>query len=126
MTSVLIIEDTEDNRVLIKRLLEKSGYETLIAEDGQTGLDIAIEKSPGFILLDIQLPDMDGTEVLKKLRQDETTKSIPVIVVTSYAMAGDRERLVEAGCDGYLEKPIDPSKVINQIETILEDCSRCG
>lgn len=119
MKRALIIEDNQDNMVLITRLLQKAGYMTLEAVTGREGFEMALRQRPDFILLDIQLPDIMGTEVLKLIRESEIGVSIPVIAVTSYAMAGDRERLLEAGCDGYLEKPIDPKQIIQQIKKII-------
>ncbi len=119
MKTALVIEDTVDNMVLITFILEKSGYKVLKAETGQQGLDIALEARPDFILLDIQLPDMDGLEVLGRIRKSEIYGCIPVIAMTSYAMVGDREKMMAAGCDGYIEKPIDPKEVIGQIREII-------
>jgi two-component system, cell cycle response regulator DivK len=119
MKTALIIEDNADNSVLMSRILEKSGYGTVTAETGRDGYDMARRTKPDFILLDIQLPDMDGTEVLRMLLEAPETRDIPIISVTSYAMSGDEERLIAAGCTGYIEKPIDPMRVIKQIEEIL-------
>jgi two-component system, cell cycle response regulator DivK len=116
MKTVLIIEDNPDNMVLITRFLEKFGYRTLQAVTGMEGFEMALQKRPDFIILDIQLPDIEGTEVLRKIRSSEIGNSIPIIAMTSYAMSGDRERLLSAGCDGYIEKPIDPERVISQIK----------
>ncbi|RJR16056.1 MAG: response regulator [Nitrospiraceae bacterium] len=121
MKTVLVIEDNEDNMVLISRLLEKSQYRVLQAGNGQKGIDAAIEHRPDFIILDIQLPDMDGTEVLRSLREKDMTSGIPVIAMTSFAMSGDRERLLASGCNGYIEKPIDPGIVIEQIKKIIKE-----
>jgi two-component system cell cycle response regulator DivK len=121
MKTALIIEDNNDNMVLITRLLEKSGYLTLKAMTGREGFEMARGKRPDFIILDIQLPDIDGTEVLQKIRHSEIGNSIPVIAMTSYAMSGDREKLLSAGCDGYIEKPIDPALVISQIQRVIEE-----
>ncbi len=118
MKTALIIEDNPDNMVLITRFLEKFGYRTLQAFTGNEGYEMALQERPDFIILDIQLPDIEGTEVLKKIRSSEIGNSIPVIAMTSYAMAGDRERLLSAGCDGYIEKPIDPDRVILQIRQL--------
>ncbi len=107
--------------VLITRLLEKSGYRTLQATSGMQGLEMALRQRPDFIILDIQLPDIDGIEVLHKIRNSEIGNSIPVIAMTSFAMAGDRERLLKAGCDEYIEKPIDPQRVISQIRNVIGD-----
>jgi len=118
MKTALVIEDNPDNMVLITRFLEKFGYRTLQAVTGMEGFEKALQKRPDFIILDIQLPDIEGTEVLRKIRSSEIGNSIPVIAMTSYAMSGDRERLLSAGCDGYIEKPIDPERVISQIRRL--------
>jgi two-component system, cell cycle response regulator DivK len=118
MKTALIIEDNPDNMVLITRFLEKFGYRTLQAVTGMEGFEMALQKRPDFIILDIQLPDIEGTEVLRKIRSSEIGTSIPVIAMTSYAMSGDREKLLSAGCDGYIEKPIDPERVISQIRRL--------
>lgn len=115
MKRVLVIEDNEDNMKLITFILEKNGYSTIRADKGRTGVELALKERPDFILLDIQLPDMDGLEVLKEIRSSEIDGEIPIIAVTSYAMSGDRDRMVEAGCNGYIEKPIDPMTIIAQI-----------
>lgn len=119
MKTGLVIEDNEDNMVLITRFLHKSGYQTLWAETGMKGYEMAMEKKPDFIILDIQLPDIDGTEVLKKIRAREEGKKVPIIAMTSFAMMGDREKLLAAGCDGYIEKPFDPDRVISQIQKLI-------
>lgn len=121
MKRALIIEDNENNLELISFILKAGNYECLSATRGQEGYETAVEEGPDFILLDIQLPDIPGTEVIKLLRANEKTISIPVIAVTSYAMAGDREKLLAAGCDGYIEKPIDPTQIMNQIKGILKE-----
>jgi len=118
MSKALIIEDNPDNMVLITRLLEKAGYTTIKAWTGMDGVAMAVQNSPDFIILDIQLPDIDGREVLRRIRESATGATIPVIAMTSYAMSGDREKLLAAGCDGYIEKPIDPARVIAQIQQI--------
>jgi len=118
MKKVLVIEDNDNNMKLITFILEKNGYSTIRAEDGRTGIELALREKPDFILLDIQLPDMDGLKVLKAIRKSQINSGIPVIAITSYAMSGDRERLMEAGCNGYLEKPIDPAAVMDQIREI--------
>lgn len=115
----LVIEDNDNNMELISYILEQHGYETVKAVNGKEGCRLALAEKPDFILLDIQLPDIMGTEVLKILRDKDETKAIPVIAVTSYAMDGDRDRLLEAGCDGYIEKPIDPMTFIAQIEKVI-------
>lgn len=107
--------------VLITRLLEKSGYRTLRATTGLQGFETAIRQKPDFIILDIQLPDIDGTEVLRRIRSSEVGYTIPIIAMTSFAMSGDRERLLKAGCNEYIEKPIDPQRVISQIKNVIGD-----
>lgn len=119
MKTVLVIEDNPDNMLLISDILEANDYSVLQAETGLKGIEMAEENLPDFIILDIQLPDIDGYAVLKKLRASEKTQSIPVIAMTSYAMAGDRERLLNAGCNAYVEKPIDPGKVMDQIRQAI-------
>jgi two-component system cell cycle response regulator DivK len=108
---------------LISIILRSNGYQYITAETGQQGVDLAIEKLPDFILLDIQLPDMNGLEVLKKIRASKADGSIPIIAMTSHVMSGDRETLLAAGCDGYIEKPIDPEKVMEQIQEVLDKFS---
>ncbi len=115
----LIIEDNDDNMELITFILESHGFEAVQARNGQDGFSMAQTCNPDFILLDIQLPDIPGTEVLRMLRASPASAKLPVIAVTSYAMAGDRKSLLQAGCDGYIEKPIDPLRIINQINDIV-------
>lgn len=117
--TALIIEDNPNNMELITFILEAHGYQTLRAMTGGEGISMALSGKPDFVLLDIQLPDMDGAEVLKAVRATEAGRNMPIIAVTSYAMSGDRERLLAAGCNGYIEKPIDPLLIINQIQGIL-------
>lgn len=119
MKLVLVIEDNADNLKLITFILEKGGYKTLRAENGQTGIDLALSEKPDFIILDIQLPDMNGMTALKEIRKSESMKNTPVIAMTSYAGLGDRERMISGGCDGYIEKPIDPANVLDKIRLII-------
>lgn len=121
MKTGLIIEDNDNNMVLICRLLNKFKYNTIEARTGREGFEMVLEHKPDFVLLDIQLPDISGTEVLQMIRTNKITKNIRVIVVTSYAMSGDREQLMKAGCDGYIEKPINPNVFISQIEEVLNE-----
>lgn len=116
----LIIEDNENNMYLTSFLLEKSEFEVFKAYDGLTGVKMAKEISPDLILLDIQLPKMNGYEVAQALREDENLKTTPIIAITSYAMPGDREKSLKAGCNGYIKKPIDPDTFIEQISAYLE------
>ena len=105
---ILVIEDNEKNLYLVTFILEKSGFVVVSARNGQDGIDMACREMPDLILLDIQLPVMDGYEVAKRLRRIEDMTAIPIIAVTSYAMVGDREKALESGCTGYIEKPINP------------------
>jgi len=116
---ILLIEDNPQNRYLAKFLLEQRGHEVLEAETGPRGLEMAAECSPDLILLDIQLPGMDGHAVARALKSDPRLKSIPVIAVTSYAMVGDREKCIAAGAEGYIEKPIDPESFPATVEGFL-------
>jgi len=121
MTTVLIIEDNPDNMLLISDILDFEGFTIIKAETGLDGVAKAEKIKPDFIILDIQLPDIDGYEVLHRIRNSESTQTIPVVAMTSYAMAGDKERLLNAGCDGYVEKPIDPAMVMDQIRQAIGD-----
>jgi len=119
MYSVCIIEDNEQNMYLITYLLTAKKYTVYQAFNGKQGIEVAIESNPDIILLDIQLPEMDGYEVAKRLREHECLHSIPIVAVTSYAMPGDKEKALKAGCNGYIEKPINPETFIDQIEFFL-------
>ena len=123
MKKVLVIEDNENNMELITFILEANNYETIRAATGQLGVNLAVQERPDFIILDIQLPDIMGTEVLELIRESEVGHTIPIIAMTSYAMAGDREKLLNAGCDGYIEKPIDPAAVMTQIQKVIGELS---
>ena len=113
---ILLIEDNEQNRYLATFLLERHGYRVEVAADGLAGVEAATASPPALILLDIQLPGMDGHAVARTLRGVPTLARVPIIAVTSYAMVGDREKVLAAGCDGYLEKPIDPETFVASIE----------
>lgn len=119
MATMLLIEDNVQNRYLAKFLLEQQGHRVLQAEDGLLGLDMAARHRPDLILLDIQLPGMDGHAVARALKSDPALRNIPVVAVTSYAMAGDREKCLEAGAEGYIEKPIDPDSFVAEVERFL-------
>ncbi|MHC1728719.1 MAG: response regulator [Syntrophobacteraceae bacterium] len=113
---VLIIEDNEQNLYLTTFILTHHGYEVLQAHDGATGIQLAKTHDLDLILLDIQLPEMDGYTVANYLRSEPKLTDIPIIAVTSYAMVGDREQAIEAGCTGYIEKPINPDTFIPELE----------
>ena len=124
--TILLIEDNEQNRYLATFLLEKHGFTVIHAIDGPTGLDLANKVLPDIILLDIQLPSMDGYSVAKALRSMDAVCHTPIIAVTSYAMIGDREKALAAGCTGYIEKPIDPETFVAQIRMIAHSNSGQG
>ncbi|AOF80821.1 response regulator [Methyloversatilis sp. RAC08] len=119
MKTALVVEDNENNLELITFILHAGGYATRCAITGLDGVAEALRERPDFILLDIQLPDIDGLEVARRIRAGETGAPIPMIAITSFAMAGDRERVLAAGCNGYIEKPVDPLRVMEQIENVL-------
>lgn len=114
-STVLIIEDNEQNLYLVRYLMTSHGWEVREARDGRRGIASAREAPPDLILVDIQLPVMDGYAVARELRRDPVLACVPVVAVTSYAMPGDREKALAAGCDGYLEKPIDPDTFMEAI-----------
>lgn len=119
MKKILVIEDNEDNLYLIKFILQKNGYDVIESREGNAGVKLAIKEKPDLILMDIQLPDINGLEATKKIRASEINDTIPIIALTSYAMPGDKEKAREAGCSGYIEKPIDPETIIAKIQTYL-------
>ena len=119
MTTALIIEDNENNLELIRFILEQAHYKTRFAMTGLEGVQQVLSIPPDFVILDIQLPDINGLEVLKRIRASNVGKTIPIIAMTSYAMSGDKEKLLAAGCTAYIEKPIDPMLVIGQIQEVL-------
>lgn len=116
---LLVIEDNEQNIYLTTFLLEKNGYRVTQARDGREGIALAHRSKPDLILLDIQLPVMDGYAVAHELRQNGELGNVPIVAVTSYAMSGDRERALAAGCTGYIEKPINPETFTAEIEQYL-------
>jgi two-component system cell cycle response regulator DivK len=119
LKKVLVIDDTEANVQLCSFILKKRGYQSIEARTGLEGVDSAIKERPDLILLDIQLPDIDGLEVAKRIRAAETEAQTPIIAVTSYAMPGDREKILKAGCNGYLAKPINVNEFMTEIDKHL-------
>lgn len=115
MTKVLYIEDNPHNMRLVRKMLKMGGYEVVEALTGQDGLNKAGQERPHLILLDINLPDMDGIEVCHRLRQSDETHHIPIIALTANAMHGDRERFLDSGMDGYLAKPITRNELLNTV-----------
>jgi len=120
---ILYIEDNDNNFYLVNFILNSKGYRVTRAHDGVEGIDLATKMDTALILLDIQLPVMDGYAVARELRKNATLAKVPIIALTSYAMAGDREKALDAGCNGYIEKPINPQTFSIQIEKYLFDGS---
>jgi two-component system, cell cycle response regulator DivK len=116
---VLIIEDNARNLKLARDILNHAGYETLEAENAEDGLELARARHPGLVLMDVQLPGMDGVQALVRLRADPTTADIPVIALTAFAMKKDRERFIAAGFDQYMEKPLDIRELPRQVAATL-------
>jgi two-component system cell cycle response regulator DivK len=119
MTTILIVEDNEMNRDMLSRRLERKGYDVLIAVDGEMGIDVARVNLPDLILMDMSLPVMDGWEATRRMKADDALEHIPVIALTAHAMADDREKAFEAGCDDYDTKPIELPRLLAKIEALL-------
>ena len=119
MKRILVVEDNETNMYLIRFILEKSGYEVIEAKDGASGVELAIKEKPDLIIMDLQLPDIDGLEATKRIRASKADGKIPIIALTSYAMASDREKALAVGCTGYISKPINPETFMAEIEKYL-------
>jgi CheY-like chemotaxis protein len=118
---LLIIEDNAQNFYMMRFLLEKNGFTIVGAENGREGIERALECNPKAILLDIQLPEMDGYAVARELKKHPELDPVPIIAVTSYAMVGDREKIMEAGATGYIEKPINPDTFVTEILQYMQD-----
>ncbi|RJQ84291.1 MAG: response regulator [Desulfobacteraceae bacterium] len=116
---VLVIEDNLNNLRLITYALQRSGYEVISAASGEEGVARAIAEKPFFVIMDIQLPGIDGIEATRRIRSSAADGDLPIIAMTSYAMRGDREKILAAGCSGYFEKPIDPLTIIDQIHNLI-------
>jgi CheY-like chemotaxis protein len=116
---ILLIEDNEMNRDMLSRRLQKKGYEVVVAVDGEQGLALAQSETPGLILMDMSLPGLDGWEATRRLKTAPATRAIPVIALTAHAMAGDREKAIEAGCDDFDTKPIELGRLLEKIEALL-------
>jgi two-component system cell cycle response regulator DivK len=119
MTTILIVEDNEMNRDMLSRRLERKGYQILIAVDGAMGVDVTREKMPDLILMDMSLPVVDGWEATRRIKGDKSLKHIPIIALTAHAMANDREKALDAGCDEYDTKPIELPRLLGKIEALL-------
>lgn len=119
MKKILVVEDNENNMYLMRFILEKAGHKVIEAWDGAACVGVVQKEQPDLILMDMQLPVMDGYQATKKIRALYEGKNIPIIAVTSYAMVGDREKTLAAGCTDYLEKPINPETFLDQIQKYL-------
>tara|TARA_B100000123_G_scaffold247336_1_gene204284 strand:- start:42 stop:407 length:366 start_codon:yes stop_codon:yes gene_type:complete len=121
LAKILIVEDNELNRDMLSRRLMRKGFEIVMAEDGQKGVDMSISENPDLILMDLSLPVMDGWEATSTIKNSEETKKIPIIVLTAHAMAGDREKALEAGADEYDTKPIEFKRLLGKIKDFLNN-----
>ena len=119
MAKILLVEDNEMNRDMLSRRLERRGYQVIIAVDGEEGSRLAYQEKPDLILMDMSLPILDGWEVTRQLKAAPQTRSIPIIALTAHAMAGDREKALEAGCDDYDTKPVEMSRLLTKIQLLL-------
>ena len=119
MAKILLVEDNEMNRDMLSRRLIRNGYEVVIAIDGQQGVDIALSERPDLILMDMSLPVIDGWEATRRIKANDATRGTPMIALTAHAMAGDREKAMEAGCEDYDTKPIEISRLLGKIEALL-------
>jgi CheY-like chemotaxis protein len=120
MAKILLVEDNEMNRDMLSRRLVRNGHEVLIAIDGQQGVDMALAERPDLILMDMSLPVIDGWEATRRVRANDATREIPVIALTAHAMAGDREKAMEAGCDDYDTKPVEITRLLGKITALLK------
>ncbi|QJD82151.1 response regulator [Cohnella herbarum] len=119
LQTILLVEDNELNRDMLSRRLIRKGYRVLLAEDGKQGVELAEELSPDLILMDMSLPVLDGWEATRILKDSPKSKGIPIIALTAHAMAGDREKAFQAGCDDFDTKPIELARLIEKMETAL-------
>jgi CheY-like chemotaxis protein len=119
MKEVLVIEDNQDNMRLISYALERSGYAVIGVKTGEEGVELAIRERPCFIIMDINLPGIDGLEATRRIRASEADGDVPIIAITSFAMYGDRNKVLEAGCTAYFEKPIDPLTIVEKIHAAI-------
>jgi two-component system, cell cycle response regulator DivK len=119
MAKILLVEDNEMNRDMLSRRLERKGFQVLMAVDGQQGVDLATSEVPDLILMDMDLPIIDGWEATRRVKAGENTRGIPVIALTAHAMVGDRDKAIAAGCDDYDTKPVDFPRLLGKIETLL-------
>ncbi len=119
MAKILLVEDNEMNRDMLSRRLTRKGHDVIIGEDGRRGVDLANSESPDVILMDMSLPVIDGWEATRLIKANEATRRIPVIALTAHAMASDREKALEAGCDDYDTKPVELPRLLSKIEALI-------
>ena len=120
---ILIVEDQEDNRVIMRDVLSSAGYDLIEAVNGEAGVKLAHSERPDLILMDIQLPTIDGYEATRRIKGSAELKSIPIIAVTSYALSGDQAKARAAGCDGYVSKPFSPRELLARVREYLPDAA---
>jgi two-component system, cell cycle response regulator DivK len=120
MPRILLVEDNEMNRDMLSRRLSRNGYEVFLAMDGQQGADMAMSEQPDLILMDMSLPVIDGWEATRRIKANDATRRIPVIALTAHAMAGDREKAMEVGCEDYDTKPVEMSRLLGKIAVLLK------
>ena len=120
MPRILLVEDNDMNRDMLSRRLIRSGYEVFLAVDGQQGADMALSEQPDLILMDMSLPVIDGWEATRRIKANDATRRIPIIALTAHAMAGDREKAMEVGCEDYDTKPVEMSRLLGKIAALLK------
>ena len=120
MPKILLVEDNEMNRDMLSRRLLRKGYEVVMAFDGGQGVEMALSVLPDLILMDMSLPVLDGWEATRRIKSEESTRLIPIIALTAHAMAGDRDKAIEAGCDDYDTKPVELPRLLEKIELLLQ------
>jgi len=120
MPRILLVEDNDMNRDMLSRRLIRSGYEVFLAVDGQQGADMALSDQPDLILMDMSLPVIDGWEATRRIKANDATRRIPIIALTAHAMAGDREKAMEVGCEDYDTKPVEMSRLLGKIAALLK------
>jgi two-component system, cell cycle response regulator DivK len=119
VVKILLVEDNEMNRDMLSRRLKRNGYEVVIAVDGQQGVDMAASEAPSLILMDMSLPVIDGWEATRRIKASDATRAIPVIALTAHAMAGDREKAIDVGCEDYDTKPVEITRLLGKISALL-------
>jgi two-component system cell cycle response regulator DivK len=121
MKKILLVDDNDTNLYLIRFILQKTGYEVIEARDGLEGVKLALEEKPDLVIMDIQLPGIDGLEATRRIRASESDHEVPIIALTAHAMTSDREETLAAGCNGYISKPIDVKNFVREIKRYMKD-----